>query len=82
VRSRAPNPVASTCSPVNENDVTAAYPELRALNRELGSHEAILDGEIVAFDQNGRPSFQTLQHRMHLRGEAAVRQLAKSEPVR
>jgi bifunctional non-homologous end joining protein LigD len=65
----------------NENDVTAAYPELRALNQALGSHEAILDGEIVAFDQNGRPSFQTLQHRMHLRGEAPVRQLAKNEPV-
>jgi bifunctional non-homologous end joining protein LigD len=65
----------------NENDVTAAYPELRTLNRRLGSHEAILDGEIVAFDQNGRPSFQSLQHRMHLRGKAAVNRLAESSPV-
>jgi bifunctional non-homologous end joining protein LigD len=65
----------------NENDVTAAYPELRALNRALGSHEAILDGEIVAFDERGRPSFQALQHRMHLRGEATVKQLAESAPV-
>jgi bifunctional non-homologous end joining protein LigD len=65
----------------NGNDVTGAYPELRALNRELGSHEAILDGEIVAFDEAGRPSFQALQSRMHLRGESAVRQLTQSKPV-
>jgi bifunctional non-homologous end joining protein LigD len=65
----------------NENDVSAAYPELRALNRALGSHEAILDGEIVAFDEHGRPSFQALQRRMHLRGDTAIRQIAKSDPV-
>jgi bifunctional non-homologous end joining protein LigD len=65
----------------NGNDVTAAYPELRALNRALGSSEAILDGEIVAFDERGRPSFQALQSRMHVRGDAAIRKLAQSTPV-
>ncbi len=65
----------------NGNDVTAAYPELRALNRELGSHSAVLDGEIVAFDDTGRPSFEALQSRMHLRGEAAVRRRAQATPV-
>jgi bifunctional non-homologous end joining protein LigD len=65
----------------NRNDVTAAYPELRALNRALGSHAAMLDGEIVAFDADGRPSFELLQTRMHVRGEAAVRRLAKATPV-
>ena len=65
----------------NGNDVTAAYPELRALNRALSTHSAILDGEIVAFGDDGKPSFQALQPRMHLRGEAAVRRLAEATPV-
>ncbi|HTV23958.1 MAG TPA: DNA polymerase ligase N-terminal domain-containing protein, partial [Polyangiaceae bacterium] len=65
----------------NGNEITDAYPELRGLNRALGSHPAMLDGEIVAFDADGRPSFQALQPRMHLRGEAAVRRQAHSVPV-
>jgi bifunctional non-homologous end joining protein LigD len=65
----------------NRNEITAAYPELRALNRALGSTEAMLDGEIVAFDESGRPSFQALQPRMHQRGEAAIKRLSQSVPV-
>jgi bifunctional non-homologous end joining protein LigD len=65
----------------NGNDVTAAYPELRALNRALGSHSAMLDGEIVAFDEDGKPSFQALQPRIHLRGERDVRRAAAATPV-
>jgi bifunctional non-homologous end joining protein LigD len=65
----------------NGNDITAGYPELRPLNRALSSHSAILDGEIVAFDEHGRPSFARLQSRMHLRGESAVRRRAKDVPV-
>ncbi|HEX6230057.1 MAG TPA: DNA ligase D, partial [Solirubrobacterales bacterium] len=64
----------------NLKDITARYPELRQLNRRLGSHSAILDGEIVAFEE-GKPSFERLQRRMHLAREAEIRRLAKSEPV-
>jgi bifunctional non-homologous end joining protein LigD len=41
----------------NLKDISARYPELRALSEQLKTHEAVLDGEIVAFDELGRPSF-------------------------
>ncbi|MGN6872877.1 MAG: DNA ligase D [Solirubrobacteraceae bacterium] len=65
----------------NLNDVTEAYPEVRGLIGELGMHEAVFDGEIVAFDENGRPSFERLQRRMHVRGASAIRRLQSSMPV-
>jgi bifunctional non-homologous end joining protein LigD len=65
----------------NGRDVTSRYPELRELGRALAGHEAVLDGEVVAFDAEGRPSFQRLQGRMHLTSDHVVRRLAQSEPV-
>jgi bifunctional non-homologous end joining protein LigD len=61
-------------------DITPRYPELRELGRALAGREAVLDGEVVAFD-DGRPSFQKLQGRMHLTSEHAVRRLSQSDPV-
>jgi bifunctional non-homologous end joining protein LigD len=65
----------------NGRDITPRYPELRELGRALAGREAIVDGEVVAFDENGRPSFQRLQGRMHLASEHQVRRLAASQPV-
>ena len=41
----------------NLKEISDSYPELGRLDRALGSHQAVLDGEIVAFDEHGRPSF-------------------------
>jgi bifunctional non-homologous end joining protein LigD len=65
----------------NLNDITSSYPELTRLNRALSSHEAVLDGEIVAFDEQGRPSFGALQSRMHVASAAQAKRLAKDTPV-
>jgi len=65
----------------NGNDVTRRYPELRKLGEVLGARDAVLDGEIVAFDDAGRPSFERLQQRMHVDNESAIRRLARDVPV-
>jgi bifunctional non-homologous end joining protein LigD len=65
----------------NLNEVTGQYPEVRRLSRQLGSHEAVLDGELVAFDREGRPSFERLQQRIHQTSESVVRRRMKTHPV-
>jgi bifunctional non-homologous end joining protein LigD len=46
--------------------VTVAYPELLPLGRALGATPAVLDGEVLALDEEGRADFQLLQSRMGL----------------
>ena len=65
----------------NDKDVTATYPELRELAEALGARQVILDGEIVAMDDAGRPSFGALQPRMHVTQAAQVRRLMGEIPV-
>ena len=65
----------------NRKEIGARYPELHALGRQLGRHEAVLDGEIVAFDERGLPSFERLQKRMHLTSESAIARAAREIPV-
>ncbi len=65
----------------NLREITDGYPELRGLIGQLGMREAVLDGEIVAFDESGSPSFERLQSRMNVTSPSAVRRLAASTPV-
>jgi bifunctional non-homologous end joining protein LigD len=65
----------------NLREITDSYPEIRAILRNLGMREAVLDGEIVSFDDDGRPSFERLQRRMHVTSPSAVKRLQGSTPV-
>jgi len=47
----------------NEKDLTSAYPAVARAATGLLASQVVLDGEIVAVDAGGRPSFQALQHR-------------------
>jgi bifunctional non-homologous end joining protein LigD len=47
----------------SKRDVTAEFPEFQDLAKHLRSGTAILDGEIVTLDKNGRSDFQKLQNR-------------------
>ena len=65
----------------NGTDFSSRYPEVRDLARELGARRVILDGEIVAFDEAGRPSFERLQSRMHLASDSAMRRRMRDIPA-
>jgi bifunctional non-homologous end joining protein LigD len=47
----------------NQNDLTKAYPELQEIPNQITARTAVLDGEIVALDDEGRPSFGLMQQR-------------------
>jgi bifunctional non-homologous end joining protein LigD len=62
-------------------DVTARYPELAAIGGQLADRAAILDGEVVALDEEGRPRFQLIQSRMGLTSPAAIKARVAQTPV-
>jgi bifunctional non-homologous end joining protein LigD len=47
----------------NDKNLTAMYPGIAAAGRRQRIEQIVLDGEIVALGDDGRPSFQALQHR-------------------
>jgi bifunctional non-homologous end joining protein LigD len=51
----------------NQNDLTARYPELKNLPQFINAKTAILDGEVVALDEEGRASFSLMQQRTGFR---------------
>jgi bifunctional non-homologous end joining protein LigD len=66
----------------NGNDLTATYPELTSVDLRLGVAPAVVDGEIVALDDRGRPSFPLLQKRMNLAQPREIAAEARRTPVK
>ncbi len=62
------------------NDVTDQFPELLTLGTSVNGHAVVFDGEIIAFGDDGLPSFHKLQHRLGLQAVAA-RETSRHIPV-
>jgi bifunctional non-homologous end joining protein LigD len=65
----------------NRRDVTLSFPELQTLPAAIDRRNVLLDGEIVALDDSGLPSFAKLQGRMHVADPRAAARLARRTPV-
>ena len=62
-------------------DETRRYPELTELAHALDAKEAIVDGEIVALDADGLPSFELLQRRINVDDRRNVERLRAEVPA-
>lgn len=63
-------------------DATRSFPELAGLvDATSGFESLVLDGEVVAFTEDGRPSFGRLQDRMHIKDPVEAARRARSNPV-
>jgi bifunctional non-homologous end joining protein LigD len=62
-------------------DQTSSYPELHMIHNRVTSVNAVLDGEIVARDAAGTPSFERLQQRMNLASPSEIERARRLIPV-
>jgi len=65
----------------NANAMEKQYPELSILPHQVNARQAILDGEIVALDAHGKPSFELLQRRINVAEASAIARLSRNSPV-
>jgi bifunctional non-homologous end joining protein LigD len=65
----------------NGRSGTAAYPEIARAVAALAPERVVLDGEIVAFDDEGRPSFHKLGPRIHAERPLDVLRVQAEVPV-
>jgi DNA ligase D-like protein (predicted ligase)/DNA ligase D-like protein (predicted polymerase)/DNA ligase D-like protein (predicted 3'-phosphoesterase) len=72
---------ATTLRTRRGNDVTRTYPELHMVHERVDQVNAVIDGEIVAFDDQGRNSFEALQQRMNLQNEREIKRASAQIPV-
>jgi bifunctional non-homologous end joining protein LigD len=62
-------------------DETARYPEAAAMRAGIRARQALVDGELVVLDAEGRPSFERMQQRMNVNRDTDVRRVAAEHPV-
>jgi bifunctional non-homologous end joining protein LigD len=62
-------------------DVGARWPEVHRLSRQIGAHDAVLDGELVVFGETGRPDRERLAARDRSGSEGAIRRRAREHPA-
>ena len=65
----------------NQIEIAHRFPELDAIGDALGGKRAVIDGELVAFAANARPSFERMQSRMHIDRAADARRRAAEVAV-
>jgi bifunctional non-homologous end joining protein LigD len=65
----------------NGNDCASGFPEVTRAIAALPFDRLVLDGEVVALDETGRPSFQRLQGRARLHRPIDIRHAAVNTPV-
>jgi len=66
----------------NRRDRTGFYPELGEITRLLGAKSAWLDGEIVVFDKDQKPSFYLALTRERLQNPARAYRHSQENPAR
>ncbi len=62
-------------------DLTVSFPKLAGELAQQGVNGMVLDGEIVAFDASGRPSFAALQERVQLKTEREIAAADRATPT-
>ncbi len=65
----------------NQNDVTKQFPELLAADKAFLATCGLFDAEIVCLDNEGKPQFKKVIHRLMSNGDNNIQKLAKSSPV-
>ncbi len=65
----------------NGNDITTKFPQLVGELKQLPFDSFILDGEAVCYDEDGKPSFQSLLQRFQLQGAQQIMAMETTTPV-
>lgn len=62
-------------------DITLQYPELQCLAKHLKGKNAVLDGEIVSLNEEGKPDFSRIHLRQMQRSELRIKSILKDYPI-